>query len=497
MKRWLAWPARLLGAIGLVLAVVVILRASDARKRGEMRPWHTVAPASEAREADLGPGATLADYLKREDAVFREVREQVVGRVPPADRILANRYWEGSPLASWRQKVDWNRTTELTPPAVRGGALLLHGLTDAPYAMRALAEIYRSEGYYALALRVPGHGTVPGSLTRARWQDWAAAVRVGMRHVRGKAGAGNSVHLVGYSNGGALAVNYALEALEDGSLPKPDRLLLLSPMIGVTPFAGFARWIGLLAVFPYFEQTRWLDVMPEYVPFKYNSFPANAAAQTAGLTGAIEEKLRRAAEGGRLGAFPPALTFAPVFDATVLTQATAHVLYDGLPKNGSELVLFDLNRFSALAPFLRQGADDLLVELLARPSRPYDFSVVTNARPDVLDVVERRFPAGIAPAAVRPLGLAWPRDVFSLSHVAIPFPATDPLFGGQPDGSEDYGLRLGLVGPRGEKSVLSVPIEQLMRLTWNPFFPYMEIRVRSWIRGSAGTVPAPTAEPGS
>jgi hypothetical protein len=176
------------------------------------------------------------------------------------------------------------------------------------------------------------------------------------------------------------------------------------------------------------------------------------------------------------------LTFAPLFDATVLTSSTAHVLYDRLPPNGSELVLFDLNRLSALGPFLKRGADGLLAELVARPSRPYAFSVVTNARPDVLDVVERRFPAGVAPATDRPLGLAWPRGVFSLSHVAMPFPATDPLFGGQPDTSEDYGLRLGLVDPRGEKSVLSVPIEQLMRLTWNPFFPYMETRVREWIR---------------
>ena len=482
MKRLLLWPARIAATVGLVLVVVVLVRAFDARGRGEMRPWHTVAPTSEAREADLGPNATLAEYLKREDAVFREVREQVVARVPPADRIVANRYWEGSPLSSRRHPVDWNRTVELAPAGVGGGVLLLHGLTDAPYSMKALAEIYRSEGYYALVLRIPGHGTVPGGLTRVTWRDWAAAVRMGMRHVRARVGAGVPVHLAGYSNGGALAVHYALETLDDSSLPKPDRLLLLSPMIGVTPFAGLAKWIGTLAVFPYFEQTRWLDVMPEYVPFKYNSFPANAGAQTAELTSVIEARLKRAAAGGRLGGLPPALTFAPVFDATVLTASTAHVLYDRLAPNGSELVLFDLNRFSPFGPFLKQGLDGLLEELLARPSRPYALSVVTNARPDGLEVIERRFPAGVAPAADRPLGLAWPRDVFSLSHVAIPFSPTDPLFGGQPEGSQDYGVRLGLVGPRGEKSVLSVPIEQLMRLTWNPFFPYVETRVREWIR---------------
>jgi hypothetical protein len=31
-------------------------------------------------------------------------------------------------------------------------------------------------------------------------------------------------------------------------------------------------------------------------------------------------------------------------------------------------------------------------------------------------------------------------------------------------------IRLGLLSPRGEKAVMSVPSERLMRLTCNPFF---------------------------
>ncbi len=497
MKRFLRWPLRAAAAAAVLFLTIVLVRGLDARKRGEMRPWHTVAPSAEVRAADLGALSTLADYLRREDAVFREVQQRVRDRVPALDRTAANRYWDGSPLAAGRHPRDWNRTFELAPSEIRGGALLLHGLTDAPYSMRPLAEIYRSEGFYALALRLPGHGTVPGSLTRTSWPDWAAAVRMGMRHVRGKVGAGQPVHLVGYSNGGALAVNYALETLDDPALPRPDRLLLLSPMIGVTPFAGFARWIGLLGAFPYFEQTRWLDVMPEYVPFKYNSFPANAAAQTYELTNVLDEKLGSAASRGRIRDLPPALAFISLVDATVISGATVHGLFDRLQPNGSDLVVFDLNRVNALAAFLKDGGNALLEDLASRPTRPYDFSLVTNSRPDRLDVVERKFPSGRAPAREEPLGLSWPREVFSLSHVAIPFPETDPLFGGRPDESESYGLRLGLVGPRGEKSLLSVPIEQFMRLTWNPFFPYMEARVRAWIRGSAGAEPPPAARPGS
>ena len=41
--------------------------------------------------------------------------------------------------------------------------------------------------------------------------------------------------------------------------------------------AGDQRALGPL---PFFEKARWLDVIPEYNPFKYNSFPANAANQS-------------------------------------------------------------------------------------------------------------------------------------------------------------------------------------------------------------------------
>ena len=86
--------------------------------------------------------------------------------------------------------------------------------------------------------------------------------------------------LVGYSNGGALVLKYALDEVERGEDLPSTRLVLISPMIGVAPFAWLARVISLLGPIPYFEKARWLDVIPEYNPFKYNSFPANAALQS-------------------------------------------------------------------------------------------------------------------------------------------------------------------------------------------------------------------------
>ena len=54
------------------------------------------------------------------------------------------------------------------------------------------------------------------------------------------------------------------------------------------------------------------------------------------------------------------------------------------------------------------------------------------------------------------IGLVWPDHVYSLSHIALPFPGNDPLYGGD-DPGESPGIQLGTVALRGEKGVLQVP----------------------------------------
>ncbi len=489
LRRLLGYAVRLVSTVAVILATIVLLRAFDARRMGPLKPWQTVVPDSEVTARELDDTFSLSHYLAREEVVFREVRTRVDSALGPEDHEPANRYWSDGPLSPSRLPKDGNRTFELVPEKIRGGVLLVHGLTDAPYSMRRLAEIYRDLGYYALALRMPGHGTVPGALTESTWRDWAAAVRVGARHVRARAGRDAPFHIVGYSNGGALAIDYALDVLEGARLPRPDRLVLVSPMIGVTRAAGFARVLGLLGVFPYFETSRWLDVMPEYIPFKYVSFPVNAATQTAALTEEIRAKMARAAKNGSLPGLPPILAFVSLVDATVRTDSTVRDLCDRLGENGNELVVFDVNRSASIRPFLKRREERVLVGLLPHRSRPYRLSVVTNAGPGTRDVVERVVAAGSEETAIRPLGLSWPQDVYSLSHVALPFPPDDPLFGGAPSPEDGYRVRLGTLQPRGERAILAVPVDQLMRLTWNPFFPFLEKRVREWATRPAGAIP--------
>ena len=96
----------------------------------------------------------------------------------------------------------------------------------------------------------------------------------------------------------------------------------------------------------------------------------------------------------------------------------------------------------------------------------------------------RTTPAGSTEESVSLLGVIYPRDVHSLSHVALPFPMTDPLYGQYPDTSENYRINLGTAATRGEVKAMIVNLDALMRMSSNPFFPYMPQRIEEGIPGA-------------
>lgn len=486
MRRAARWAWRAVIAVALILATIVVGAACDARRRlADLKPWHRVV-LDDLRAAEMGDTYTFAQYQARERALFADLR-RFESTIAPGDRTPVNRYNAGSyshPLSAGR---DWNQSYETTPATIAGGALLVHGLTDSPYSMRAVAGVLSDNGIYSLALRMPGHGTLPSGLTTATYEDWIAAVRMGVRHVKSKIPDGAPIILVGYSNGGALVTRYALEAADRDDLPRPSKVILMSPMIGVSPAAILARLISRLGVVPYFEKANWLDVYPEYNPFKYVSFPANAGFQSARVTKAVQEGLDRLASSGRQDRLPPILTFQSIIDATVSTPAVVHALYDRMPANGSELVLFDVNHFAGADAFMRPTDRSLVSQLFDAAPRAYRRVLVTNASSETRNVVAQIIEPNITASSRRDLGMAWPSQVFSLTHVAMPFPPDDPLYGIEGPGLEAGLIPLGRLSPRGEKDVLAINSESLMRLNSNPFFALMAERIRLWVAPPKGS----------
>jgi hypothetical protein len=103
--------------------------------------------------------------------------------------------------------------------------------------------------------------------------------------------------------------------------------------------------------------------------------------------------------------------------------------------------------------------------------------IITNASADTYKVVEKVTEAGAVSEQTSELALAFPPGIFSLSHVALPFPMSDSLYGMEPDKSEDFGVNLGAISPRGERGVLIVNLDALLRVSSNPFFPYVLERI--------------------
>lgn len=478
-RRWprLSRALRILALILLVcVATLIGLRLYDIQQSPPLAVWHTYVPDELDRETLAH--STWQDYLAREQKIFEQVREHVSEQLERQDRVESNRYFSGAAVHPANFGHDWNRSYVLMPEGTPAGvAVLLHGLTDSPYSLRHLAVHYRQAGYAVVAIRLPGHGTVPAALTDAGWEDWLAATRLAVREGRRLVPAPLPLHIVGFSNGGALALMSAMEAIDDPSLARPDRLILISPMIGITQFARFAGLAGLPAILPAFAKAAWLNIVPEFNPFKYNSFPVNAARQSYELTNVLQENIALRQRQGTLTALPPILTFHSVLDFTVSTRALVNALYARLPPNGSDLVLFDLNRATKLGPLFRRGVDWSLARSLPGEPCNYRLTIVTNASTESSEMVERISERCETRVTELPIGMRYPRDIYSLSHVALPFPSNDSLYGQHPDNIEEYGISLGALSIRGEVGALIGGMDSLARLTSNPFYEYLIHRV--------------------
>jgi pimeloyl-ACP methyl ester carboxylesterase len=481
LLRWL-----LLAAASALFGLALLglgFYAHYLRSGPPLHPWQ-LERLADFTEADAAQVATLADYRALEDRLFSDL-EARVNRPAVSDTELFNRFRKSSRSDPGVWTVNWNRTFELRPEAgvpVRGTVLMLHGLTDSPYSMRSTGQHLAAMGYEIVGLRLPGHGTAPSGLLTFRIEDMQAAVRLAARELHSRA-PDLPFYLVGYSNGAALAVDYALAVLQGESLPRPAGLVLMSPAIAISKFAVLGRVKTGLSSLPGFERAAWETIGLEFDPYKYTSFSLHAGGETFRLTRGLARGIARLSGGQPLRGFPPVLAFVSTVDSTVKAGAVSATLLDRLAPGNHELVLFDVNRYTGIQELLVEDPGRLTHELETRSGRPYALTVVGNLSPDSLQAMERRVPAGSAQASTRALAMEWPLRVFSLSHVAIPFPPDDPLYGYEGAPVADH-VQLGRIQVHGENGVLNLPMWTLTRQRSNPFHAYMLQRIDAFLAGT-------------
>lgn len=457
--------------------LVISLRLPD------LKPWHTIELKNEF-DADMEASYDWEDYLGQEQKLFDELESHLQASIRPAIQLTSSRYIEGGNRFARRLAVDWNRSYRLDAPDPKGVALLVHGLSDSPYSLRSIAQVLNRNGIIVYGLRLPGHGTLPSGLDDVSWQDWLAAVRVVDGHIR-QHHAGLPYYFAGYSTGAALGVKLAIDAVAREQDP-PQQLFLFSPALGVNPLALFANLQRSISHFEIFRKARWLDVLPEYDPYKYNSFTKNAGRQISLLVGQIYSDIDKLKKAGKAGQLPRITSFQSLVDATVSAVDLVDRLYAVVRNRNSELVLFDVNQMSYYKELMYYDPEKIVQALEKQTDSDYRLTLITNRSDMTPELVEITLPLRSWPYRERPLAFAWPEDIYSLSHTSITFPPDDPVYGfSARDGSGNETLTLGNLSIRGERGVLTVPAGNLLRLRSNPFFEYIDQRMTEIVSRSA------------
>jgi esterase/lipase len=155
--------------------------------------------------------------------------------------------------------------------------LLIHGMLAGPEEMRSLGDRLHAQGHHVLGVRIKGHGTSPWDLRNRNWQDWAASVTRGYNILKAYS---QSIHIVGFSTGGLLALLQA----SDPQLTKIKTVSCISAPVDFinktlkfVPLVHHAnnivRWVSSEGLVPFRPNT------PEHPEVNYQHVPIRALYQ--------------------------------------------------------------------------------------------------------------------------------------------------------------------------------------------------------------------------
>lgn len=474
LVRITKWTAAIVVSLALT---VYFVRAFDSRNMSEPGPEHRISFEHEFEASDEAQ-TDWAAYLEIENRLADELAAAIDQDARPIS--LADRFAADSLTNPENYANNWNHSYEISVPAPRGVAVLLHGLTDSPYSMLATAETLAGAGYNVVVPRMPGHGFAVGGLRQVSWQDWTASVRVAVRHAATLPGSDQGLIMAGYSNGGLMAIDYGLACGEVSELPCPKAIVLMSPAISVSSFAAVANLHSGVSWARFFERFQWQSILPEVDPFKFTSFPKRAGWEVYKMSKRTHEML---AQPGMADTLPPVLAFQSVVDNTINARALVEILFDKLPDNGSELVAYDINRDSTIVHLMGAVPGDFADYFVSLAPRRFAVTLLRNQAQTGAALEAWHLPAGETIGTSKATTLSWPAEVYSLSHIALPFRPDDPVYGdgSVAEGGQFSGFVFGALSPRGERGMLRLSADYFMRTRYNPFFVYQATRLTEWL----------------
>jgi len=163
----------------------------------EVRPLSKITRIIEnaMQQADKINARALADY---------RFNDQVLAYEWDRKQFQRERYEEINSQQTQTADANWYFLKSNNKSA--SAVLLIHGFLSGPAELRSLGERLHAAGHHVLGVRLKGHGTSPWDLRSRNWHDWVASVERGYDIVKAYS---QSVHIVGFSTGGLLALNQA------------------------------------------------------------------------------------------------------------------------------------------------------------------------------------------------------------------------------------------------------------------------------------------------
>ena len=180
------------------------------------------------------------------------------------------------------QIIAWNSPFIMKPDmnncsANTKGILLIHGLSDSPYSIKASANYFKKKCFIVYSILLAGHGTRPGDLLDVSYKDWIKQINYAVKELSKET---DDIYLLGFSTGATLAINYVLS----NPAKKISGIFLLSPAINLPSAAAYAQFIKIFK--------KWHKKYDDKDIIKYESSSVNSIAQIYLLTKEINNKLK-------------------------------------------------------------------------------------------------------------------------------------------------------------------------------------------------------------